>query len=193
MQTLHPVIVNELGRAWERLGRYKFQVQQQGRGVRRSQLSSFGSQLVVVRMDLEVDQKSGALLAAVPLSMKPPDDAVAAPGNERAAQLRRQAILGRLQQSNLDLEVTVEGSTIRLADLLGLHAGDVLRLDAAVTQPVGVRVNGGMRFQGRFAAERNRRSLVLEDLPLSQSRKSGPSEPIAIDRPKDSAGGGAES
>lgn len=164
LQTLHPAIVHELDRAWGRFGDSKFRVAHHGRSLRRSQLGAVGEKVIAVHMDIDIDQQLGLATLALPLTMAPADDGQEVAEDARANEQAKRAIFRRLKTSNLELDATIRGSTIRLGDLLGLQAGDIVRLDNVIKQPVEVHINGAPRFQGKFIAGQKRRSLMLEEL-----------------------------
>jgi flagellar motor switch protein FliM len=66
-----------------------------------------------------------------------------------------------LRRMPLELSVELEPFEIRLADLLGLQAGDVVRTGAGVSEPLRVSIAGVPKMTGELIVENGKRVLRL--------------------------------
>lgn len=162
LEALHPVLSGQLTVAWADTRALTFAVAEQRNGLRRNHLrgtdalaaatTRFASGAVAGEMELLFPLDLVALISGAPApTAKAP---VGAPTPEE--------ILKRLNDATVEVEAALEGSTIKLSDLLELRGGDLLRLEAAVDHPLEVRINGESRLRGSLSADGRKRALIVD-------------------------------
>jgi len=81
------------------------------------------------------------------------------------------ATLDLLMPAKVSLDVWLEGSQMRLGDLLHLGEGQIIRLDHPVNRKAVCTLNGAMATSGQIVSTGSRRAFLLEDsLTLKQPR-----------------------
>lgn len=100
----------------------------------------------------------------------PPDLFTAVVADKRAAPVEKpettvtvEATLELLMGSQVLLQVWLDGSEMRLGDLLRLQEGQVLRLEHSVERSVICTVNGVSKYNGQVVSTGHRRAFQLDD------------------------------
>ncbi len=83
---------------------------------------------------------------------------------EPAAGRSQERLLSRLANAVLSFEADLQGSSIKLSDLVHLRSGDVLALDIPMDQAIHGNVNSQTRFAGRMVVDGRRTSFLVERL-----------------------------
>lgn len=73
-----------------------------------------------------------------------------------------ETILELMMPARVTLDVWLDSSEIRLADLLQLQVGQVIKLDHAAEQKVGCTLNGQRGFDGQIVSTGSRRGFLIE-------------------------------
>jgi flagellar motor switch protein FliM len=71
------------------------------------------------------------------------------------------AIVGRLQDSTLQLEATLAETTITLAELGRLEVGDLITTDREAGEPVTVSIEGRPKYEAVLGQHRGQRALRI--------------------------------
>jgi flagellar motor switch protein FliM len=119
-----------------------------------------------VRFDLTAGEQTGQLTLMVPpdlFSTVMEDEQEPAPVEQAEPNVSVEATLDLLLGSQLAMQVWLEGSEMRLGDLLRLQEGQVLRLDHPVDRLVISTLNGVASFSGHIVSTGQRRAFQVED------------------------------
>lgn len=100
-------------------------------------------------------------------------DPPGAAANARA----RQALGAQLDQVDVVLRVGLHDTAVPTRDLVALQAGDVLRLDHPVTEPVVARIEGTDALEGRLCRRHRRLALQLSRWALQLPDTNPPPDP----------------
>ncbi len=173
LESLGPSLVRSLEKAWAPAGSWKFNIAAQRKRLGTKNLSSLGEGLVVMELVFQIEEKPGRMTLLYPLVIG--KSSLSAPTTSHEDPDRREltqaVMLEKLKAAPIDIEASIPECSIRLSDLLRLQAGDVVRLDASVNQPVDLLINGERRLQGRFAPIPQRRALQIEYIPVLPNPK----------------------
>jgi len=74
----------------------------------------------------------------------------------------REMILSALRGAKVTVEAVLNGSTLRMSDLLSMEPGNVLTLTQPVGAPVEFRISGKRKFRGEWVAHGGRHALVIQ-------------------------------
>ena len=118
------------------------------------------------RFDLSAGEQVGQLTL-----LAPPDLFTTAVAEEEAAAPEKpetsvsvEATLELLLGGQVALQVWLDGSEMRLGDLLRLHEGQIVRLDHPVERRVACTLNGVSGFNGQIVSTGQKRAFQVEDL-----------------------------
>jgi len=121
---------------------------------------------LVCTTELEISAAdcTGKLILATPASLfaSSPEGNTAQPeatsGPEGAPK-----ILGLMMSAQVNLEIWLDSSEIRLGDLLHLQAGQIVKLDHSAGKRVAATLNGKRGFEGQIVSTGARRGFLIEE------------------------------
>jgi len=117
------------------------------------------------RFNLTLGEHCGALIFAAPVNLFAP--ALAGPSNvpERSTEAGgyAEAALELMMQAKIDVDVWLDGSEIRLSDLLQLREGQIVKLDHPVERKVLCKLNGKGGFSGQMVSTGAHRAFLVEE------------------------------
>lgn len=120
--------------------------------------------IVAVRFTLAVGESSGKLALLAParlLSARPkksePEPAPAVPLGSR------ETILDLMMPASVRVDVWLDGSEMRLGDLLQLREGQIVKLDHPLERKVVCKLNGIPGFTGQIVSTGTRRAFMIDD------------------------------
>jgi len=136
-------------------------------------LDPFRDSLLFVCLDLSLDGKAGKIALVYPV------DVVEAIGDTSARQTQasssaeaessaRKVTFEGIRASQLVMEGCLRDSSVRLVDLMDLKAGDLLRLDSSVAQPIDIRLNGTSRFQAEFLGAGPKKAIRIRTVAAAE-------------------------
>jgi flagellar motor switch protein FliM len=118
----------------------------------------------VARFELTLAEYSGKLSLILPASLM-----AAALMEEKTDQQRPKEVVSsantieQMMTAKVSLDVWLEGSEMRLGDLLQLREGQVVKLDHPVDRKVGCTLNGAPSSNGQIVSTGTRRAFLLDD------------------------------
>lgn len=156
-------IAAPLGNAWKAFHAVEFKVKELESDPAR--LSVPGGTLPVVHLTftIQLSEQPGSLEITVPqtfFDIIPPQKPAAI--EPPASDVQRNFEL--LQEAQLDFEVLLEGPTLRIQDVAGLAAGQVLQFDYPLDKPLLGVLNGKGVIVGQIVSVGRKRGFQLEHL-----------------------------
>jgi len=119
----------------------------------------------VAQFDLKLAEYSGRLSLIVPTSLIP--GALAAEETDQRqepkARASSDATLDLMMPAKVSVGVWLEGSEMRLGDLLQLRAGQVVKLDHPVDRKAVCTLNGAPSSSGQIVSTGSRRAFLLDE------------------------------
>jgi flagellar motor switch protein FliM len=76
-------------------------------------------------------------------------------------------VLRLIQRATINLDARLRGPTLGLRELLDLREGDVLALDYPLRKPVGLTVNGKLKYDGAIVAQGSKVALEIQHLTVA--------------------------
>lgn len=172
VEMLLRVIVNDLREAWKTVAAIEFTVQCIEKEPQFLQLLAPSEAVIAIGMEIRAGNSTGPLNIAIPsLAIKMMHEKFNQHWMTRRADPtgdEQQRMFQLLEPADMDVQVTLDGSTIRMQDLMRVKAGDLLVLDLPVEQPVSCLVNGRQQFQGHLAQSGSKCAFVVDDIAASQ-------------------------
>lgn len=124
--------------------------------------------MFVGHFDVTLGEYSGKLSLIVPAALFAGAlaDKQMDPPQKPKAPASSDATLDLMLPAKVSLDVWLEGSEMRLGDLLRLREGQIVKLDHPVDRKVMCTLNGSIGSSGQIVSTGSRRAFLLED-PLT--------------------------
>jgi flagellar motor switch protein FliM len=168
---LFRLILSEAYRGWIPLTKTQLETVTVEIGRSSSRAFQATDSVLVVRFDLTVGEQTGRLSLVVPPQLFQA-------GIEPEEPLRREktemigsaeATLQLMLPAKVTVDVWLDGSQMRLRDLLQLRAGQIVKLDHPVERRAVCTLNGKARFSGQIVSTGTRRAFMVEEASGTQS------------------------
>lgn len=141
-----------------------------------------GDNLLISVLSARIGAASGdvafVLSAGMLREAKRLDDANRRISHKEKDEHMESAILQRIGNCSVMLDVRMKGIKDRLSTLKQLRPGDVIRLDLPLDSTVEARVNGVVKFQGEIVAVGRRRSLLIREALVAELLETRPVQPL---------------
>jgi flagellar motor switch protein FliM len=161
------VVVRPLGEAWQTFAAVEFEVESLVSEPGLIALSEPQNQPVVrLAFDLRCGEQAGLLEIAAPQSFF--DAAGTTPeqkGSADAPEPDARQKLALLDEARVSLEVRLEGPLLPVADLMHLQAGQVIKLDYPLDQPLRGVINRTLSLEGSVVSSGKKRAFQVATLP----------------------------
>ena len=127
--------------------------------------------VLVVRFELKVGDHSGRLSLTVPpqLFQSPAESPEPARPEKTEMPGAAEATLQLMLPATVTLDVWLDGSQMRLRDLLQLREGQIVKLDHPVERRAVCTLNGKTGFSGQIVSTGARRAFMVEEASGTQS------------------------
>ena len=83
--------------------------------------------------------------------------------SQRKINQRKSLMLEHVKESEVEIDVVLGKTELEFADILSLHAGDVMMLDSFTDSSVKVIIKGKEWFLGKVGVYRGRKSVKLTE------------------------------
>jgi flagellar motor switch protein FliM len=165
LETCFGILAQDLTETWRALAGGEFVVEGLERKPNFSNRIPREEAVMAIRIELQVAGAAGVMNVVIPSSMLQilgqrvdQQKQVLNPGSAEMEQ----RIASRLcAQLHMDVELTILGAGVKVADLLAMRAGDVLDLGVPCTEEATVLINGCAKFNGELVAVDNKRSVLI--------------------------------
>ena len=159
------VMVTSLGECWKPYHAVEFKVQTLESDPDLLPLSDPSMRLLQLNFTLRLGEAAGGFQIGVPQTFfEVEGGATEKPGPEPAGQdiERNFALLG---DANVELEVMLDGPTMKFQELANLSAGQVVQFDFPLQKPLLAVVNGAVSLPCHIVTAGRKRALQVEKLP----------------------------
>jgi len=168
VEMLLRVIVHDLRDAWKTVAAIDFTVQCIEKEPQFLQLLPSSESVIAIGMEIHAGSSVGPLNIAIPsLAIKMMHEKLNQPWVTQRSDPsgdEQQKMFRLLEPAPLDVQVALDGSTIRIEDLTRIQVGDVLVLDQPAEKPLTCRINGQEQFQGHIAQSGTQCAFVIDDV-----------------------------
>ncbi len=168
VEMLLRVIVNDLREAWKTVAAMDFTVQCIEKEPQFLQLMGSNEAVIAIGMEIRAGNSIGPLNIAIPsLAIKMMHEQLDQHWMTRRSDPtgdEQQRMFRLLAPAQLDLQIILDGSTIRMQDLMRVKEGDLLVLDVPADRPMGCLVNGREQFHGHMAQTGSKYAFVVDEI-----------------------------
>jgi flagellar motor switch protein FliM len=168
LDTLFRIILHDLSLAWQVVANLTFSVEGRETEPQLLQILAPNEAVVSIGLEIRVGDNTGLMNIGMPSiiikmlrhkfdqqwSVRKTDSTV-------AEQTR---MLNLLKPTNLHLDARLEGSTLRVQDLMSIEPGHLLNFDHPLDRPIRLSVNGQNKYEGQLVATRNKKCFQVEKL-----------------------------
>jgi flagellar motor switch protein FliM len=168
LDTLFRIILHDLSLAWQVVANLTFSVEGRETEPQLLQILAPNEAVVSIGLEIRVGDNTGLMNIGMPSiiikmlrhkfdqqwSVRKTDSTV-------AEQTR---MLNLLKPINLHLDARLEGSTLRVQDLMSIEPGHILNFDHPLDRPIRLSVNGQNKYEGQLVATRNKKCFQVEKL-----------------------------
>jgi flagellar motor switch protein FliM len=164
LHRLPSVITEAVNSSWDVSGHSPFAFSGWRRRFSPADLNA--AEFITVTIRLALRGREGNISLLLPRRITQAAEQVGADVDAQAptATQGQRTVLARLRAALLTLDARLEGSTLRLEDLMDLKTGDLIRLDQPLDKPLAVLVNGAPRLQGSLIESKTKKSLAISSL-----------------------------
>jgi len=165
---LFRLILAEAYRAWAPL--VKTQLETVALGIEQTPFRTFPSTdaVYVTRFELTVGEHTGKLMLVAPQELFQSVVVTEEPVHRQQADagVSAEATLQLMMPAKVSMDVWLDGSQMRLSDLLQLRAGQVVKLDHPVDRRAICTLNGKPGFTGQIVSTGAHRAFLVEDFTI---------------------------
>ena len=166
VEMLLRVVVHDLKEAWKTVAVIDFTVQCIEKEPQFLQLVAPSEAVIAIAMEIRAGNSAGPLNIAIPsLAIKMMHERFNQPWLARRSDPsgdEQQRMFSLLEPAEMDVQVALEGATIRIEDLTQAKEGDLLILDLPVERPVTCLINGRRQFDGHIVQAGSRCAFVVD-------------------------------
>jgi flagellar motor switch protein FliM len=128
-----------------------------------SRILPAGELVCATELEIAASDCTGKLILATPASLfaNTPDGNATQP-ESKAGPAGSSKVLGLMMSAQVNLEIWLDSSEIRLGDLLQLQTGQIVKLDHSAGKRVACTLNGKRSFEGQIVSTGTRRGFFIE-------------------------------
>jgi flagellar motor switch protein FliM len=168
---LFRLILSEAYRGWIPLTKTQLETVTVEIGRSSSRAFQATDSVLVVRFDLTVGEQTGRLSLVVPPQLFQPGIETEEPPRREKTEMSATAetTLQLMLPAKVTVDVWLDGSQMRLRDLLQLRAGQIVKLDHPVERRAVCTLNGKAGFSGQIVSTGAKRAFMVEEASGTQS------------------------
>ena len=162
----------EMRHAWENVLQLTLSVERVESNPQLVQLVPPNEVVVLISFEITLGDARGMINLCIPynsierIGSKLSSNGWATYGKTGATDATRLQIARQLDQSTVELVVTLAETTIKTADLVGLRVGDIIATDKDVKTPLDVDVQGVTKYHATAGAFKGRKAVQI-DAPVA--------------------------
>jgi flagellar motor switch protein FliM len=153
---LFRIILHDLKESWRSVTNIDFSMESLETEPQFLQILAPSEAVVAIAIEIRIGESIGMMNIAIPSiiikMMRQKFDQQWSVRKSESTDSEQVRILDLIRNSEIDLDVRLEGSTLVMRDLMRLEEGDILVFDAATEKPLHCLFNGVAKFQGRISA-----------------------------------------
>jgi flagellar motor switch protein FliM len=166
LEGLYRIILNDMREAWNSVTHFDFEIQNMETDPQMLQILAPNEAVVAISMEVRIGDAVGLMNIGIPsIIIKVLRQKFNQQWSVRKAEITPKEIARNfhlIRNSEIHLDVRLQGPTLSMQDLLGLESGDVVKLDFGVHKPLQLSMNGMHRCNGYVAERGHRRVFEIE-------------------------------
>jgi flagellar motor switch protein FliM len=153
---LFRIILHDLKESWSSVTQIDFAIDSLETEPQFLQILAPSEAVVAIAIEIRIGESIGMMNLALPSiiikMMRQKFDQQWSVRKSESTDFEQGRILDLIRNSEIDLDVRLEGSNLAMKDLMGLEEGDVLVLDSVIHDPLFCLLNGVAKFKGYISA-----------------------------------------
>jgi len=153
---LFRIILHDLKESWKSVTNIDFSMESLETEPQFLQILAPSEAVVAIAIEIRIGESIGMMNIAIPSiiikMMRQKFDQQWSVRKSESTDSEQVRILDLIRNSEIDLDVRLEGSTLVMRDLMRLEEGDILVFDAVTEKPLHFLFNGVAKFQGYISA-----------------------------------------
>jgi flagellar motor switch protein FliM len=153
---LFRIILHDLKESWSSVTPIDFAIDSLETEPQFLQILAPSEAVVAIAIEIRIGESIGMMNLALPSiiikMMRQKFDQQWSVRKSESTDFEQGRILDLIRNSEIDLDVRLEGSNLAMKDLMGLEEGDVLVLDSVIHDPLFCLLNGVAKFKGYISA-----------------------------------------
>jgi flagellar motor switch protein FliM len=170
LDTLFRIILNDLREAWKSVAVIDFKIEAIATEPQMAQILAPTEAVVAIAIEIRIGDNSGTLSLAIPaINIKmigQKFDQQWSLRKTEPTEIEQGRMMALLREAGVTLDATLMGPRLTVHDLLDLDVGDCLKFDYLIGKKIDCLMNGAAKFKGQVIDSNNKRSFIVQELPL---------------------------
>ncbi|MCU1260591.1 MAG: flagellar motor switch protein FliM [Bryobacterales bacterium] len=164
---LFRIILRDLKEAWKGVTTIDFTIESLETEPQFLQILAPSEAVVAIAVEIRIGESIGMMNIAMPSiiikMMRQKFDQQWSVRKTESTDTEQIRILDLVRSSQVGINVSLDGPTLLLEDLMKLEDGDVLSFDYPVEKPLDLNINGKLKFRGQIAAIGRKLGFLIEE------------------------------
>jgi len=165
---LYRIILHDLRQAWAGITPIDFTIEARETEPQLLQVMAPNEAVVAIGLEVRMAEISGMINIGMPsiiikMLRQNFEQQWSVRRSESTAE-EQVRMLRLVRPAQIHLDARLEGPTLRVGEMAKLEVNDVLTFDYPVDRPVGLLVNGKLRYRGRLATTGRKKAFLVEEV-----------------------------
>ena len=169
---LFRIILHDLKEAWSPISHINFAIETHETEPQLLQILAPNEAVVTVGMEIRIGDVAGMMNLGIPSiiikMLRQKFDQQWSVRKSESTEEERVRMLKLLKPSILKMDSRLQGPTLTVEQMLELSDGDVLAFDYPIDKPVGMLINGSLKFHGRVLSNGRKRMFEIETVQSTE-------------------------
>ena len=163
LETVYRIILNDLRNAWQAVTPIDFVIDSHETEPQMLQILAPNEAVVAVSMEARIGDNTGMMNIGIPSiivkMLRQKFDQQWSMRRSHSTQTDQARMLKLVRAAKICLDLRLQGQTLSIAELLRLEPGHVLKFDHPANKPVGLMMNGRLKYKGLPTAVGQKRAV----------------------------------
>ncbi len=164
---LFRIILHDLKEAWKGVTNIDFSIEALETEPQFLQILAPSEAVVAIAVEVRIGESIGMMNIAMPSiiikMMRQKFDQQWSVRKSQSTNSEQVRILDLVRDSQVDIDVCLDGPTLSLESLMNLEEGDVVSFDYPTHKPLDLTVNGKLKFRGQIASVGRKLGFLVEE------------------------------
>ena len=160
--------MQDLRGAWQSVAVMEFSIEAQETEPQLLQFLSPNEAVVAISIEVRIGDTAGMMNIGIPSTivkmLRQKFDQQWSMRKTEATEEEHARLLSLIRRSSFLVDARLQGPSLGVSKLLDLQEGDVLAFDYPVERPVGVAVNGKLKYSGEIVVLGRKRAFQVQEL-----------------------------
>ena len=168
LEGLFRIILNDLKEAWKGVASIAFAIEKHETEPQVLQILAPSEAVVAIAVEIRIGENAGMMNIGIPSivikMLRQKFDQQWSVRKTQATETEHARILRLIKPAIMNLDVRLQGPTVRVGDLMKLDAGDILTFDYPVQRPINLLTNGRVKYQGQVGTSGRKKAFTISRL-----------------------------